>query len=554
MTKPSKKVAHFVLVWIALLLSLSLLFTVHSQTISSDRLIEPPRKGLVPVNLPDLSSLEQNVREQIVAAQNSLAAAAKDPTTSLTVLGDGYGQLGQIYQAYSLASSARECYLNANLLTPNDFRWIYLLGKLEQQEGRFEEAINRFRVARSMRPDYLAVLINLGNISLELNRLEDAKQSFDDALKIDQNNPAAYYGLGQVAMSQRNYSAAVEHFEKTLAHVPAANRVHYSLAMAYRGLGDSTKVKIHLAQQGPVGVRAADPLFDGLQELVEGERLHLSRGKVAFDAQRYSEAAIEFRKAVAAKPDSVTARINLGAALTKTGDSKGAVEQFEEAIRIEPARANAHFNLAVLLAGQNNHDDAISHLRAVLRIDSSDLGARLLLGQELVKSNRLDEAAAEFSRVIDADPNNEAASIDNVRLLYQRGQFKQALDAIDKSHTLFPQKGRTALVLAYLLATSPATDLRNGKRALDLAQRVYNGTHALQHGALVALALSELGRCSEAAEWQRRLIVSTEQNTTNANLLDRLKAGLKHYENKESCRPSADPLLTNLALFEKIDP
>ena len=56
-------------------------------------------------------------------------------------------------------------------------------------------------------------------------------------------------------MSRRNYAEAVEHFEKTLAQVPGANRVHYSLAMAYRGLGNAEKVKTHLAQQGTVGVR-----------------------------------------------------------------------------------------------------------------------------------------------------------------------------------------------------------------------------------------------------------------------------------------------------------
>ena len=513
-------------------------------------MLDTPRQGLVTVYWPDLSRLEQNVREQIVASQASLVASAKDPATSATVLSEAYGQLGQVYHAYSLASAARDCYLNASFLTPKDFRWIYLLGKLDQQEGRFEEAIGRYRVARSLQPDYLAAQVNLGNIFLELNRLEDAKESFGDALKIDQNNAAAYYGLGQVAISQHNYAEAVDYFEKTLVQVPAANRVHYSLAMAYRGLGDSAKVKIHLAQQGPVGVRAADPLFDGLQDLIEGERLHLSRGKVAFDAQRYSEAAIEFRKAVAAKPDSVTARVNLGAALTKTGDLKGAIEQFEEAIRIEPTGANAHFNLAVLVAGQNKHDEAISHLRAVLRINSGDLGARFLLGQELVKSNHLDEAESEFATVVEADPNNEVALIENVRLLYQRGQFKQALETIDKSHTLFPQKGRTTIVLTYLLATSPATELRNGNHALELAERVYNATHALQHGALVALALSELGRCSEAAEWQRRMIVSAEQNNANLSLLSRLRAGLKDYENKESCRPAADPLLTNLEWFE----
>ena len=56
--------------------------------------------------------------------------------------------------------------------------------------------------------------------------------------------PAAHYGLGQIAMSRRDYAEAWDHFEKTLAQVPGANRVHYSLAMAYRGLGDAEKVKL----------------------------------------------------------------------------------------------------------------------------------------------------------------------------------------------------------------------------------------------------------------------------------------------------------------------
>ena len=90
-------------------------------------------------------------------------------------------------------------------------------------------------------------------------------------------------------------------------------------------LGDAEKAKAHLAQQGSVGVRVADPLVDGLQDLITGERVYLARGKVAFEAQRYADAVTEFRKAVAAKPDSVTARINLGAALTQVGDVNGAV-------------------------------------------------------------------------------------------------------------------------------------------------------------------------------------------------------------------------------------
>ena len=491
-----------------------------------------PQKGVAPLQWPDLTKLEESVREQISSEQETLIAAVKDPRASDEALSEAYGKLGQIYHAYSLTSSARDCYLNASLLAPKDFRWLYLLGRLDQQDGRFEEAIRRYQLARTLRPAYAALLVNMGNIFLELNRLEDAGESFRAALAIDENSPATHYGLGQVAMSKRNYAEAVKHFEKTLTQSPGANRVHYSLAMAYRGLGDAEKVKLHLAQQGTVGVRVADPIVDGLRDLITGERVYLSRGKVAFEARRYAEAAAEFRKAVAAKPDSFTARVNLGAALTQLGDPKGAAEQFEEAIRLDPAKANAHYNLAVLLAGENKHEQAIDHLRSVLKIDANDHAARFLLAQELEKSRRSDEALTEYSHLVQADPGNESALLAQVKLLHSTRQFKQALEAIKQGHERFPQKGRTVIVLAYLLAISPELQLRDGAQSLELAQRVYNATAKPQHAALVALALAELGRCSEAVEWQRRS-----------------KTNLKLDVQQQSCRPPADPSLTDLPIF-----
>ena len=349
-------------------------------------------------------------------------------------------------------------------------------------------------------------------------------------------------------MSRSNYAEAVNHFEKTLAQVPGATRVHYSLAMAHRGLGNAEKAKAHVAQQGTVGVRVSDPLVDGLQELVQGERLFLSRGKLAFDAQRYADAVVEFRKAVAAKPDSVTARVNLGAALTEAGDLSGAAEQFEEALRIEPGKANAHYNLAIILARQNKHEQAMVHARSALSIDSGDLSARYLLAQQLLKLERSDDALVEFSRVVQADPNNEGALLEQVKLLHRQGKYKEALDAAEKGHARYPQKGRTVVMLAYLLAASPELQLRNGARAVALAENVYKATGDLQHGALVAMALAEAGRCTEAADLQRGLIADTQQRI-KSDLLAKLNADLKRYQ-VQSCRPAADTSLTGLMLFE----
>lgn len=344
------------------------------------------------ITQPDLSQLETDVRQQIKQYQDALATSIKDPQSTPTKLADAYGALGEIYQAYSLNAPARECYLNATKLAPKDFRWIYLLAKIDQLEGRVDDAIQRFRIVASLQPDFIPVLVNLGNVYLELNRLDDAKASFASALQRETNNPAAYYGLGQVALSKREYAEAVQNFEKALALAPDANRIHYALAMAYRGLRNSEKVKFHLAQQGTVGVRVADPLMARLQALVQGARVHLIRGKIALEAKRYEEAAGQFRKAIEAEPDSVPAHINLGAALTQLGDLKGASEQFEKALLIDPNNVNAHYNLAVLLANAKQHQQAIVHLQKVSSLNANDFGARFFLAQQFLQANRSEEA------------------------------------------------------------------------------------------------------------------------------------------------------------------
>jgi tetratricopeptide (TPR) repeat protein len=510
----------------------------------TENVLPPPRSNLVPVHWPDLTKLEADVREQLMSLQNSLSATVKNPATSDATLAEAYGTMGEIYQAYALVMPAQECYLNASRLSPKDFRWVYLLGKLDQQEGRVDDAVRRYLMARALGPDYTAVPVNIGNIYLQLNRLAEAKESFTAALKIDPNNPAANYGLGQVALSARSYAEAVAYFEKALAQAPGANRIHYSLAMAYRGLGNDEQAKTHLAQQGPVGVRAADPLVDSLQDLIKGERVHLIRGKLALESKRYQEAAAEFRKAVAARPDSVPAHLNLGAALTQTGDLKGAAAEFEETLRIDPTNIVAHYNLGVLLANENKHEQAIAHLQSVFEVDPNDIGARFLFAQELLKSGRLEEALAEFSRVVQANPDNEEALLEQVKLLVRKKRYAQALASLEKAHAQYPQKGQTVVMLAYLLAASPQNDLRNGARALELAQLVYKSTGAVEHGVLVTMALGELGRCSEAAELQRKLIAVAEQEH-QTDLLTKLRAGLKQYEAGPPCRPAGETILAD---------
>src|SRR4029079_5648074 len=177
------------------------------------------RPTLVEVHWPDLTQLEPEVRNQIKSQQDLLIASMKEANASDAKLSNAYGTLGEVYHAYSLLSPAEECYMNATRLASTECRWNYLLAKVQQAQGHAEPAIRSYQVATTLQLAFVPAHINLGNLYLELNRLDEAKARFGLALQKEPNNAAAYYGLGQVALSKRNYAEAIQYLEKALALV-----------------------------------------------------------------------------------------------------------------------------------------------------------------------------------------------------------------------------------------------------------------------------------------------------------------------------------------------
>jgi len=77
--------------------------------------------------------------------------------------------------------------------------------------------------------------------------------------------------------------------------------------------------------------------------------------------------------------------------------------------------------------------------------------------------------------------------------------------------------------------------VRDGRRALDLATDVYKARATPVSSETVALALSELERCDEAADWMRRAIAEADR-LKDSKESARLKGESSRYANR-SCRP-----------------
>ncbi len=505
---------------------------------SAPSVLAPAKPGLVPVPLPALDSLEPSVTEQIKSIQESYSALAAGPQVTAAELAAAYGTLGQLYHSYEFTDAAQSCYLNARRLAPRDYRWAHLLGQLSQKAGRLEKSLAYYKAARKMNAEYVATAVNLGSVYIQLNQLEAARTEFEGALKSAPDSAAAHNGLGEAALAERRYSEAIPHFQAALKRASRANRIHYSLAMAYRGLGDLEKARAHLKLRGPVGVRPGDPLVDGLQGLLRGERVHLIRGRLAFGAGRFEEAAEAFAKAAEADPSSTRARVNLGTALAKMGRPGGALEQYLAVLRMDPQHLTAHFNVGTMMVRKGEHSRAVEHFESIVKLNPNDLEANRELAKSLTKVERNDEALPYFSRVVKLAPDDEASLISLADLLAGKERYSETRDLLEQANRRFPKRARTAVALARLLAACPDPGLRDGERALELATRAYNATKLLRHGEAVALALAELGRCEEAAAWQSRFVAAAER-ARELELVARLKQELERYKGRHPCAPPA---------------
>lgn len=484
----------------------------------------------------NLEGLEEPVARQLETLRGFVSERVADSNATATELADAFGELGRHYHAYQLSEPAEECYTIARRLAPQDFRWSYLAGYLYQSAGRLAEAAEQYERALAIVPDVPPALIRLGQTYLDLDRRDDAEKLLTEAYRLDPSAAAALSELGQLYLSAGRHAEAVQALEKALELEPAADLLYYPLGQAYRGLGKMEKARAALGRRGEVGVRPADPLIDGLDDLTTGERVHLLRGRAAFEAGSFAQAAEEFRSAVEAEPDSVRARINLASALAETGEVDEAIAVLAEVVEIAPGNATALFNLGLLYERRGDLELAAERFAGAVSYDGSDSEMRLRLADSLRRLGRPEEALPHYGKAVALEPGLEAAWLGEADTLVRLGRFDEAITRLETAHNLMPTAGQVAHGLARILAGCPDASLRDGARALDLALRVAKARPTLLHAQTVAMAHAEVGECDRAAEWQSRAVEAAREVGTPEQTAV-LESVLEGYRAGPPCRP-----------------
>jgi tetratricopeptide (TPR) repeat protein len=507
----------------------------QGDQLRGDRAEKPLVGALVAVPQPNLSIIADEIRQQIEARQVELEQLRGRAAVPAGQLATACGQLGMLYHTYRMFDAAEACYRNAHLLAPDVYRWPHYLGFLCRTQQAPEEAIAAFEQALKLRPDAVPTLTYLAEMYLETSQPQRAAELFARALATEPSCATAIVGLGKVAMTQRDYAAAVEHFKKALKLQPRATAIHYSLAMAYRGLGDLDQAKAHLARRGEDASRVADPLIAELPRLRIGARFHENRGLAAGKAGQLEAAIKELRKAVEEDPNVVSTRVNLGTALTLAGQPEAAMEQYRAAIRLKPNFAQAYYNLAVVLGQQGDGQAAIKEFRKATELDPQYFNARLGLAEQLLREGDYRGAAEQYALAVKIDPRHQATRLAEAVSLARAGDYPAARTRLEEARRVLPKSMIVAHGMARLLAAAPDAKVRDGQRAVPLALAVFQTRKSTKHAATVAMAYAEVGQFEEAIRWQKQA-VAVAQKSGETDQLPRLRENLAHYVTHQPCR------------------
>jgi tetratricopeptide (TPR) repeat protein len=221
-----------------------------------------------------------------------------------------------------------------------------------------------------------------------------------------------------------------------------------------------------------------------------------------------------------------------------------AIEHLQKAIQLEPKQYLAHYELANALIKKGKVDEGIAEFKQTLELNPKYADAHRYLGVTLLyDKNQPDEAIQQFKAALDANPEYaEAYNFLGIALL-QKGRPNEAAGDFVLAVELHPHYVLAENNLAWLVATSPEASLRNGTKAVALAEdadQTANGQNPMVTMTLAA-AYAEAGRFPDAIATAQRAIQLADAANNNG-LEASLKMQLQIYQ---SGSPFRTPGQTN---------
>lgn len=229
---------------------------------------------------------------------------------------------------------------------------------------------------------------------------------------------------------------------------------------------------------------------------------------------------------------------NDGVALIKLNRSAEAVDALRAAVELKPEQAESWGKLGEAQKELGRVDDALASFDTAAKLRTENWRYPWQIGVLRMQKGDAQGAIAAFEHATSLAGAGDEAWKSLAGASQSIGEWSRAIAAWRKARELDPRDVGSTLQLAFLLATCPDDALRNGEEGLSLARTIDERTGGIAQLDVLAAALAETGRYSEALTTVRRAIATAESKHDTA-LVQVLRSREAAYARNAPFRTSA---------------
>jgi tetratricopeptide (TPR) repeat protein len=224
------------------------------------------------------------------------------------------------------------------------------------ERGCLDQAIDACRLVIESDPTSAEAHYLLGSIYLKQQRSKEARESFEQTLKLRPSYPDtwpdAWNNLGMLAAQEGDSETAIQDFQKAIRQNP-------SHVIAIENLGNVYRAERRWAE-------ARTTLERALKIDADNADANYSLGMV-FAQQDDTERAYQYlERALTLRPAYPQALNNLGVLFLRTQRPAEAIRAFQDCIRLAPDFDQAYLNLAKVYVVEDRREQAKTVLRELL--------------------------------------------------------------------------------------------------------------------------------------------------------------------------------------------
>jgi type IV pilus biogenesis/stability protein PilW len=165
-----------------------------------------------------------------------------------------------------------------------------------------------------------------------------------------------YFNSGVDYYHQRDYSKAIQAYQKVIELDPGYAEAYNNLGIIYQEAGDFG--------------RALSAYQKAIEINPKYEKALNNLGVLLYLKGRYEESIQAFQKALVINPDNIESHINLGILFKKQGQVDQAIGSYQKALSLNPLHGETHYNMGLLYEQLGKIETAIGHYQNFVQMAS----------------------------------------------------------------------------------------------------------------------------------------------------------------------------------------